>query len=119
MHGRDDTMMATRKKETETAFFRLLFLPTNEKQTKTIVAHLFRSSLLLLLLHVEHNSMASTDDTNEQKFLTLAEVKTLAADREKCILVIDNRVYDVTRFMDEVSEALGLGGEAKHYSSVY
>lgn len=62
--------------------------------------------------------MAPTDDTTEQKFLTLAEVKTLAADREKCILVIDNRVYDVTRFMDEVREELGLGDGPKHCSSI-
>ena len=36
------------------------------------------------------------------KVLTLAEVKQLAQDKNKCILIINNRVYDVTKFMDEV-----------------
>jgi len=37
-----------------------------------------------------------------QKFLTIAEVKQLATDKNKCILIINNRVYDVTTFSDEV-----------------
>jgi cytochrome b involved in lipid metabolism len=36
------------------------------------------------------------------KVLTLAEVKQLAEDKNKCILIINNRVYDITKFMDEV-----------------
>lgn len=40
--------------------------------------------------------------TSDKKLLTLAEVKQLAEDKNKCILVINNRVYDITKFMDEV-----------------
>jgi len=46
--------------------------------------------------------MASVNDNSDQKVLTMAEVRQLAEDKDKCILVIDNRVYDVTKFMDEV-----------------
>jgi len=44
--------------------------------------------------------MANT--TSDKKVLTLAEVKQLAKDTTKCILVINNRVYDVSKFIDEV-----------------
>jgi cytochrome b involved in lipid metabolism len=40
--------------------------------------------------------------TSDKKLLTLAEVKQLATDKNKCILIINNRVYDVTTFSDEV-----------------
>ena len=36
--------------------------------------------------------------------LTLAQVQELSANRQKCIMIIDNRVYDVTKFMDEVRQ---------------
>ncbi|CAF1002646.1 unnamed protein product [Adineta ricciae] len=36
-----------------------------------------------------------------KKIYRLAEVKQLAEDRSKCIMVINNRVYDVTKFIDE------------------
>ena len=38
----------------------------------------------------------------ESKVLTLAEVEKIAADKEKCLMIINNRIYDVTKFMDEV-----------------
>jgi cytochrome b involved in lipid metabolism len=41
-------------------------------------------------------------NTTDKKLLTLAEVNQLAEDRNKCILIINNRVYDVTKFIDEV-----------------
>jgi cytochrome b involved in lipid metabolism len=44
--------------------------------------------------------MANT--TSDKKVLTLAEVKQLAKDTTKCMLVINNRVYDVSKFIDEV-----------------
>ncbi len=42
------------------------------------------------------------DTTSDKKVFTLAEVKQLAEDKNKCILIINNHVYDVTKFMDEV-----------------
>ena len=41
---------------------------------------------------------------SEKKVFTLAEVKELAQDRNKCILVINNHVYDISKFIDEVGE---------------
>ena len=38
----------------------------------------------------------------EQNVFTQTQVKELAQDRNKCILVINNRVYDITKFIDEV-----------------
>ncbi|CAF0993899.1 unnamed protein product [Rotaria magnacalcarata] len=35
------------------------------------------------------------------KPLTLLEVKDLAEKEKKCVIVINNRVYDVTKFIDE------------------
>jgi hypothetical protein len=46
--------------------------------------------------------MANTGETSNKKTLTLAEVRVLAEDKTKCILVINNRVYDTTKFIDEV-----------------
>jgi cytochrome b involved in lipid metabolism len=48
--------------------------------------------------------MASVNDTADKKVLTWSDVKQLAEDKNKCIMVIDNRVYDVTRFIDEVCD---------------
>ena len=39
-----------------------------------------------------------------KKVYRWAEVKQLAEDRNKCIMVINNGVYDVTKFIDEVRE---------------
>lgn len=51
--------------------------------------------------------MASADDTtSNQKVLTLAEVQRLAEAKDKCIMIIDNHVYDITKFMDEVCEEM-------------
>ncbi|UJR16321.1 hypothetical protein I4U23_003227 [Adineta vaga] len=36
-----------------------------------------------------------------KKVLTLAEVKQLAEDKSKCIMIINNQVYDVTKFLEE------------------
>ena len=47
--------------------------------------------------------MTSANGTSDKKVLTLAEVQTLAAEKDKCIMIIDNHVYDVTKFIDEVS----------------
>jgi cytochrome b involved in lipid metabolism len=41
------------------------------------------------------------DTTSDKKVFTLAEVKQLAEDKNKCILIINNHIYDVTKFMDE------------------
>ena len=60
--------------------------------------------------------MASTDDSSEKKIYTLAEVQELAADKEKCIMVISNHIYDVTKFMDEVSWARRWRGETPFFS---
>ena len=46
--------------------------------------------------------MTSGVDVPEDKVLRWAEVKELAEDENKCILVINDRVYDVTKFVDEV-----------------
>jgi cytochrome b involved in lipid metabolism len=48
--------------------------------------------------------MTSADNTSEKKVLTLAEIQQLAADKDKCVLLIDNRVYDITKFLDEVCD---------------
>ena len=32
----------------------------------------------------------------------MVEVQELAADKDKCVMIINNHVYDVTKFMDEV-----------------
>ncbi|CAF3478765.1 unnamed protein product [Rotaria socialis] len=41
--------------------------------------------------------MSSADN----KVLTLSEVRELADDKNKCIIIIDNNVYDITRFLEE------------------
>lgn len=42
-------------------------------------------------------------DTNSRtKVLRLSDVEELADDKEKCIIIINNRVYDITKFLDEV-----------------
>ncbi len=46
--------------------------------------------------------MASVNDTSDKKVLTLVEVQQLAAEKDKYILVIDNHIYDVSKFIDEV-----------------
>ncbi len=46
--------------------------------------------------------MASANDTSDKKVLTLVEVQQLTEDKDKCILMINNHVYDVTKFVDEV-----------------
>ena len=46
--------------------------------------------------------MISDDNISNKKVLTLAEVQQLAEDKDKCIMIIDNHVYDITKFMDEV-----------------
>jgi cytochrome b involved in lipid metabolism len=48
--------------------------------------------------------MAAADNTSDKKVLTLVEVQKLAEDKSKCILVINDRVYDVTQFIDEVCD---------------
>lgn len=50
--------------------------------------------------------MASNDDNSTKKVLTLTEVQQLAEDKNKCILIINDHVYDVTKFIDEVSHQL-------------
>jgi cytochrome b involved in lipid metabolism len=44
------------------------------------------------------------NSTSDKKTFTLADIKQLAEDKNKCILLINNRIYDVTKFMDEVCE---------------
>lgn len=46
--------------------------------------------------------MASGNSDTAKKVLTLAQVQELAADKEKCIMIIDDHVYDITKFIDEV-----------------
>lgn len=48
--------------------------------------------------------MASNGNDSGKKVLTLAEVKQLAEDKNKCIMIISDHVYDVTKFLDEVSQ---------------
>ncbi len=48
--------------------------------------------------------MASADGTSDKKVLTLADVQKLAEDKDKCIMIINNNVYDVTKFIDEVGK---------------
>ena len=50
--------------------------------------------------------MASNKDTSAKKVLTLAEVKKLAEEKDKCIMIINDRVYDITKFIDEVRHHL-------------
>ena len=46
--------------------------------------------------------MASGNEDSDKEVLTMAEVQKRATDKDKCIMVIDNRVYDITKFLDEV-----------------
>ena len=46
--------------------------------------------------------------TSNKKIFTLADVSKLAEDKNTCILVINNRVYDVTKFIDEVCNKIVL-----------
>ncbi|CAF0838662.1 unnamed protein product [Rotaria sp. Silwood1] len=41
------------------------------------------------------------DTQSDKQVLTLSEVQKLAEDKSRCILIINNRVYDVTKFLDE------------------
>ncbi|CAF2924232.1 unnamed protein product [Rotaria sp. Silwood2] len=43
--------------------------------------------------------MANTQ--SDKQVLTLSEVQKLAEDKNRCILIINNRVYDVAKFLDE------------------
>jgi cytochrome b involved in lipid metabolism len=52
--------------------------------------------------------MAFADGTSDNKVLTLAEVQKLAEDKDKCIMIINNRVYDVTKFIDEVGKHVSI-----------
>ncbi|CAM2698259.1 unnamed protein product [Rotaria socialis] len=45
--------------------------------------------------------MSSVDSNADNKVLTLSEVRELAEDKNKCIIIIDNNVYDLTRFLKE------------------
>nr|AFK35196.1 unknown [Lotus japonicus] len=45
--------------------------------------------------------MASGNEDSDKEVLTMAEVQKRATDKDKCIMVIDNRVYDITKFLDE------------------
>lgn len=47
--------------------------------------------------------MSASDSNVAEKVLTLDEVRKLADDKNKCIMIIDNNVYDVTKFLDEVT----------------
>ena len=49
----------------------------------------------------ENNNIAFKNNTSNERVLTWAQVQQLADDRNKCIIVIKNRVYDVTKFIDE------------------
>ncbi|CAF1195866.1 unnamed protein product [Didymodactylos carnosus] len=40
--------------------------------------------------------MASTD-----KLVTMSDIAELAKDKDKCIIIVDDKVYDVTKFLDE------------------
>lgn len=51
-------------------------------------------------------TLASNDDNSAKKVLTLTEVQQLAEDKNKCILIINDHVYDVTKFIDVVSHQL-------------
>ena len=46
--------------------------------------------------------MASESETSGKKWLTMADVQKLVENKEKCVMVINNRIYDVTKFLDEV-----------------
>ena len=67
-----------------------------------LILDLFYLCIRIPLFLVQENNMASSTDASDKKVLTMAEVKDLAANKEKCIMVINNRVYDVTKFIDEV-----------------
>ncbi len=56
----------------------------------------FSSSVVSII-----NMANSSSDGN---VLSLTEVKQLAEDKNKCVLIINNRIYDVTKFIDEVCE---------------
>lgn len=38
----------------------------------------------------------------EKPLYRLDEIKQLAEDKDKCIMIINNHVYDITKFLDEV-----------------
>jgi hypothetical protein len=71
------------------------------------ICHNFRSIIVcffVLFLFILQKNMAAADNTSDKKVLTLVEVQKLAEDKSKCILVINDRVYDVTQFIDEVCD---------------
>lgn len=49
----------------------------------------------------ENNNRAFESCAPNERVLTWAHVQQLATDRNKCIIVISNRVYDLTKFLDE------------------
>lgn len=46
--------------------------------------------------------MASGNDDSDKKEIRMADIQKQTTDKDKCIMVIDNRVYDITKFLDEV-----------------
>lgn len=42
------------------------------------------------------------ESTGSSKVFTLADIEKLSEDKDKCVMIINNRVYDITKFLDEV-----------------
>ena len=62
---------------------------------------LFFFALLLFFVYFKNKTIASTSNASEEKLLTWVDIRQLAEDKNKCIIVIKNRVYDITKFIDE------------------
>jgi cytochrome b involved in lipid metabolism len=86
------------------------FEQTKKSQCRSLINniyHNFKTSFCFFLVSslficLKNKNMASNNDTSDKKVLTLAEIQQLADDKDKCILMINNHIYDVTKFIDEV-----------------
>ena len=58
-----------------------------------------------------------SENNGSTKLFTLAEVEKLAEDKDKCLLIINNRVYDISKFLDEVNSTIWKGNETTLPSS--
>jgi hypothetical protein len=103
--GTNNTIMAA--KEQRPPFFP--FKRTKNDQCRSLINctyHNFRSIIcsfcIVFFVCIKNKNMASANDTSDKKVLTMADVRQLAEDKDKCVMVIDNRVYDITKFIDEV-----------------
>ncbi len=72
-------------------------------QTKKLIILIFdREAISFVVFSSVVSIINMANSSSDGNVLSLAEVKQLAEDKNKCILLINNRIYDVTKFIDEV-----------------